>query len=265
MNFIGPINKMHTALAEKVIYHLPIGDDLVNMNELIGKEISLKYTNQIICVNCGRTTVKSFNQGFCYPCFKNSASAADWIIHPELSKAHLGIEDRDLEYEKLVQLKPHMVYLSLTSGIKVGITRESQIPTRWIDQGAVKAIILAQTPNRYLAGMIEVSLKQHLADKTNWRQMLMNLNADVDLIAEKNNIKKLLADEYQPYILQDSNITEINYPVLNYSIKVNSIGFDKVPEYTGKLTGIKGQYLYFENGIVLNIRTYSGYVIELGY
>jgi hypothetical protein len=263
MNYTGPINKMHTALAEKVIYHLPIGDDLVNMNELIGTEISLKYTNQIICVNCGKTTVKSFNQGFCYPCFKNSPSAADWIIHPELSKAHLGIEDRDLEFEKSVQLKPHMVYLSLTSGIKVGITRESQIPTRWIDQGAVKAIILAITPNRYLAGMIEVSLKQHLADKTNWRQMLMNLNADVDLITEKNNIKKLLTDEYQPYILQENNITEINYPVLNYPIKVNSIGFDKVPEYVGKLTGIKGQYLYFENGIVLNIRTYSGYVVEL--
>jgi hypothetical protein len=257
MNYVGPINKMHTALAEKVIYHLPIGDDLVNMNELIGTEISLKYTNQIICVNCGRTTVKSFNQGFCYPCFKNSPSAADWIIHPELSKAHLGIED--------VQLKPHMVYLSLTSGIKVGITRESQIPTRWIDQGAVKAIILAQTPNRYLAGMIEVSLKQHLADKTNWRQMLMNLNADVDLIAEKNNIKKLLAEEYLPYVLSEDNITEINYPVLNYPIKLTSIGFEKVPEYTGKLTGIKGQYLYFENGIVLNIRTYSGYVIELCY
>lgn len=265
MNYLGPLDKMHTALNDKVIYHLPIGADLVNMNELIGKKISFNYQHQIICKECGKTTVKSFNQGFCYPCFKNSASAADWIIHPELSKAHLGTEDRDLEFEKSVQLKPHIVYLSLTSGIKVGITRETQIPTRWIDQGAVKVIILAQTPNRYLAGMIEVSLKQHLADKTNWRQMLMNLNADVDLIVEKNNIKKLLAYEYQPYILQENNITEINYPVLNYPIKVNSIGFDKVTEYTGKLIGIKGQYLYFENGIVLNVRTYTGYVVSLHY
>ncbi len=254
---------MHTALAEKVIYHLPIGKDKVNMNELIGKEISLKYQHQILCKECGKTTIKSFNQGFCYPCFKNSASAADWIIHPELSKAHLDIEDRDLAYEKSVQLKPHMVYLSLTSGIKVGVTRETQIPTRWIDQGAVKAIILAQTPNRYLAGMIEVSLKKHMADKTNWRQMLMNMQADVDMINEKNNVRKLLAEEYQQYILQENNVTQINYPVLNYPIKLTSIGFDKVPEYTGKLTGIKGQYLYFENGIVINLRTHTGYVVEL--
>ncbi len=265
MNYIGPIDKMHTALTNQVIYHLPIGSDLVNMNELIGKEISLNYQHQIICKECGKTTIKSFNQGFCYPCFKNSASAADWIIHPELSKAHLGIEDRDLEFEKSVQLKPHMVYLALTSGLKVGVTRETQIPTRWIDQGASKAIILAITPNRYLAGMIEVSLKKHLADKTNWRQMLMNMQADVDLIAEKDHVRNLLSDEYKPYILQENNLTEINYPVLNYPVKVTSIGFDKVPEYTGKLTGIKGQYLYFENGIVLNVRTYGGYVVELGF
>lgn len=254
---------MQTELLDTVQYRLPIGDDMVYMNDLIGKEISLTYTNKIICVECGRETVKSFNQGFCYPCFKNSPAAADWIIHPELSKAHLGIEDRDLEFEKSVQLQPHIVYLSLTSGIKVGITRGTQIPTRWIDQGAVQAIKLAVTPNRYLAGMIEVSLKNHLADKTNWRQMLMNLHPDVDLISEKHKIKQLLSEEYHPYVLPEDEVININYPVLTYPIKLTSIGFDKVPEYSGKLTGIKGQYLYFENGIVLNVRTYSGYVVNL--
>lgn len=265
MNYSGPINKMHTELLDTVNYHLPIGDDLVCMNDLIGKEISLIYSHKIICVGCGRQTVKSFNQGFCYPCFKNSPAAAEWIIHPELSKAHLGIEDRDLAYEQQVQLKPHIVYLSLTSGLKVGVTRDTQIPTRWIDQGAVQAIILAQTPNRYLAGMIEVSLKKYLADKTNWRQMLMNLHADVDLINEKHKVKQLLGEEYLQYVLPKDDIITINYPILNYPVKVTSIGFDKVPEFAGKLTGIKGQYLYFENGIVLNVRTYSGYVVELGY
>lgn len=263
MVYTGQIRKMKTQMGNEVIYELPIGEDLVNMNELIGQEITLSYQNKIECIKCGRETVKSFNQGFCYPCFKNAPEAAEWIIHPEKSQAHLGIEDRDLEFEKSVQLQPHVVYLSLTSGIKVGITRAPQVPTRWIDQGAVQAIKLAVTPNRYLAGMIEVSLKAHLDDKTNWRKMLMNVYPDVDLIEKKKEVKSLLDDEYQEYIETEDEILEIPFPVTDYPVKIKSIGFDKIPEYTGVLKGIKGQYLLFENGIVLNIRKHGGYVIAL--
>lgn len=263
MQFTGQIRKMHTQLDNEVVYELPIGDEMVNMNQFIGKEITLAYQNKIECVKCGRETVKSFNQGFCYPCFKNAPEAAEWIIHPEKSQAHLGIEDRDLEFEKSVQLKPHVVYLSLTSGIKVGITREPQVPTRWIDQGAVQAIKLAVTPNRYLAGMIEVSLKAHLDDKTNWRKMLMNLHPEIDLIAKKEEVKNLLDAEYHQYIEDIDEVLNINFPVTDYPVKVKSIGFDKVPEYTGVLKGIKGQYLLFENGIVLNIRKHGGYIVSL--
>lgn len=263
MKYTGQIRKMHTKIADEVIYELPIGDEMVNMNQFIGKEITLTYQNKIECVKCGRETVKSFNQGFCYPCFKNAPEAADWIIHPEKSQAHLGIEDRDLEFEKSVQLQPHVVYLSLTSGIKVGITRGPQVPTRWIDQGAVKAIKLAITPNRYLAGMIEVSLKAHLDDKTNWRKMLMNVYPDVDLIAKKEEVKSLLDEEYHQYIETKDEVLTIPFPVTDYPVKVKSIGFDKVPEYTGVLKGIKGQYLLFENGIVLNIRKHGGYIVSL--
>ena len=263
MKYTGQIRKMHSQLGDEVQYHLPIGDELVLMNDLIGKEIALTYQHQISCVKCGRDTVKSFNQGFCYPCFRDAPEAADWIIHPELSKAHLGIEDRDLAFEESVQLKPHVVYLSLTSGVKVGVTRDTQVPTRWIDQGAVKAIKLAETPNRYLAGMIEVSLKDHMADKTNWRKMLMNVYPDIDLIQMKNDTKNLLDAEYHQYISKTDEIIDIYFPVMDYPIKVKSIGFEKVPEYAGKLVGIKGQYLLFANDIVLNIRKHGGYVVSL--
>ena len=263
MIYTGQLRKMHTKLGEEVEYELPIGEDLVNMNQFIGKEITLSYQNRIECLKCGRVTVKSFNQGFCYPCFRDAPEAADWIIHPERSQAHLGIEDRDLEFEKSVQLKPHVVYLSLTSGMKVGVTRDTQVPTRWIDQGAVKAIKLAETPNRYLAGMIEVSLKNHMADKTNWRKMLMNVYPDIDLIQQKNETKSLIAEEYHQYISKADEIVDINFPVLDYPVKVKSIGFDKVPDYTGILKGIKGQYLLFENGIVMNIRKHGGYIVSL--
>jgi len=263
MKYTGQLRKMHAKLGKEVQYDLPIGDDLVNINQFIGKEITLSYQHRIECIKCGRVTVKSFNQGFCYPCFRDAPEAADWIMKPELSKAHLGIEDRDLAYEKSVQLKPHVVYLSLTSGMKVGVTRDTQVPTRWIDQGAVKAIKLAETPNRYLAGMIEVGLKDHMADKTNWRKMLMNTYPDIDLIEKKNETKNLLAEEYHQYIAKTDEIININFPVLDYPVKVKSIGFDKVPEYTGILKGIKGQYLLFENGIVMNIRKHGGYIVSL--
>jgi hypothetical protein len=265
MKITGQLQKMHVHLDNEIQYQLPMGDELVSMNELIGKEITLNYEHRIECLKCGRVTVKSFNQGFCYPCFRDAPEAADWIIHPELSQAHLGIEDRDLEFEKTVQLKPHIVYLSLTSGVKVGVTRDTQVPTRWIDQGAVKAIKLAETPNRYLAGMIEVSLKDHLADKTNWRKMLMNVYPDVDLIKEKNKTKELLDEEYHQYIVKKDEVIDLNFPVTEYPIKVKSIGFDKVPDYTGILKGIKGQYLFFENGIVMNIRKHGGYIVSLSY
>lgn len=265
LNYTGPIRKMYTNLGEEVTYKLPIGEDLIDMNQLIGQEISLNYQHQILCIKCGRETVKSFNQGFCYPCFRDAPEAAGWIIHPEKSTAHLGIEDRDLEFEKSVQLQPHVVYLSLTSDVKVGITRGTQVPTRWIDQGAVKAIKLAETPNRYLAGMIEVSLKAHFDDKTNWRKMLMNLHPDVDLIAKKKEVVHLLDAEYRQYIETKDVVLDINFPVTSYPVKLKSIGFDKVPEYTGILKGIKGQYLLFENGIVLNIRKHGGYVVSLIY
>jgi hypothetical protein len=263
MQFTGQIRKMHTKLDAEVEYHLPIGNELVNMNQFIGKEITLSYQSKIECIKCGRETVKSFNQGFCYPCFRDAPEAAEWFIHPEKSQAHLGIEDRDLAYEEEMQLKPHVVYLSLTSGMKVGVTRGTQVPSRWIDQGAVKAIKLAETPNRYLAGMIEVSLKDHMADKTNWRNMLMNIHPEIDLAAKKEETKALLDAEYHKYISESNEVVNINFPVLDYPVKVKSIGFDKVPEYTGTLKGIKGQYLLFANGIVLNIRKHGGYVVSL--
>lgn len=263
MQITGQIRKMKAQLGDTVQYSLPIGDEEIGMNQFIGQEIQLKFENKIECVKCGRETVKSFNQGFCYPCFKNAPEAADWFIHPEKSQAHLGIEERDLAYEEKVQLQPHVVYLSLTSGVKVGVTRATQVPTRWIDQGAVQAIKLAQTPNRYLAGMIEVSLKDHMADKTNWRNMLMNIHPDVDLAEKKEFTKTLVPEEYHEYIVEQNEVLDINFPVTNYPVKVKSIGFDKVPEYTGVLKGIKGQYLLFENGIVLNIRKHGGYVVSL--
>lgn len=185
-------------------------------------------------------------------------------MRPELSTAHLGIADRDLAYEERVQLQPHIVYLALSSEIKIGVTRKTQVPTRWIDQGANEAIAVVEVPNRYLAGITEVALKDHYADKTNWRKMLTNDIEAVDLVSERLKLQDLIPAEARDYfILDKTDLYQMNYPVLQFPAKVKSLNLDKTPSFQGKLTGIKGQYLLFEDGTVFNIRGSEGYVVRI--
>lgn len=263
MEVSGPIDKMITDYSQPVKYVLPLGDNCVDMNLLIGKTITLSWQNEIRCLHCGKKTKKSFAQGYCYPCFISAPETEDCVLRPELCLAHEGVA-RDMEWATEHCLQDHFVYLALSSSVKVGVTRKTQIPTRWIDQGAWKALKLAKTPNRFLAGTIEVELKKHLTDKTNWREMLTNKNAiDVSLETEKERIARLFPDNLKQYLLQESEILEIDYPVLQYPQKVNSLDLEKTNTITGQLTGIKGQYLMFDYKDVLNVRKFGGYVIKL--
>jgi len=265
MKLSGTIMKMEAKLCNPVQYELPIGDETLPMNNLIGDYIVLKYTGDIFCISCAKKIGKSFSQGFCYPCFLNAPETSECIFRPELCEAQEGIA-RDMEWAEQHCLKDHYVYLAISSGDKVGVTRASQIPTRWIDQGAWKAIKLAKTPNRFTAGLIEVVLKEHISDKTHWQRMLKNLQSEnIDLLQRKKEMVSYLSPELQTYEDDDNEIIEINYPVNEYPEKVKSLTLDKVSEIEEKLVGIKGQYLLFENDLVFNVRRHSGYLIELSY
>ena len=263
MSYQGIIRKMKSKLEEPVQYMLSIDKDSISMNNFIGKYILFKYENQIYCIGCGRKTNKSFAQGFCYPCFINSPETSECILRPQLCQAQDGIA-RNMEWAQTHCLQDHFVYLAISSGVKVGVTRSDQIPTRWIDQGAWQAIKLAQTPNRYIAGLIEVALKEHISDRTQWQRMLKNeLVEGIDLLNKKDEMLALLSSDLRKYVYSDSEITEITYPVNEYPKKVKSLSFDKITEIEGVLTGIKGQYLLFDNGEVLNIRKHNGYKVSL--
>lgn len=262
MTYQGVLTKMQTEFSNPIQYYLVFENSFLSLNQLLDKSLEINFEGYQ-CLNCGKKK-KIFRQGFCYDCFMGSAAAGDWIMKPELSTAHLDIEDRDLEYEKKVQLQPHIVYLALSSEVKVGVTRKTQVPTRWIDQGAIQAIPIVEVPNRYLAGITEVALKEHYADKTNWQKMLKNEIPKVDLLKEKLSLKDYIPNEVQEfYDTNNSNIYQLQYPVLEYPKKVNSLNLDKSPNFSGKLTGIKGQYLIFEDGTVFNVRTFEGYVVKI--
>ncbi len=257
------LDKMPTLRIDPVQYFLRTEHESLAVNDFLGQQIRLSFTGQIFCGICGKKTKKSFGEGLCYNCFANAPENAECIIRPELCLAHEG-KGRDIEWEKKHHLQPHHVYLALVNEVKVGVTRDTQIPTRWIDQGANAALIIATTPYRQLAGQIEVFLKSHYTDKTNWQKMLKNdFNKAIDLRIEKEKIKSILSPELSQYIDQNDEVVNIEYPVMQYPDKVKSVGFEKQPIISEKLTGIRGQYLLFEGGNVLNIRKHSGYEIYI--
>ena len=261
MNYQGVLKKMLTENAKEIQYYLDMNTDFINMNQLLNKEITINFISYE-CLNC-HSEKQIYRQGFCKSCFFDTPNAGDWIMRPELSKAHLGIEDRDLAYEKAVQLKPHIVYLANSSNVKVGVTRKTQVPTRWIDQGAHEAIEIVEVPNRYLAGITEVALKSHVADKTNWRKMLKNDVDDVSLLEWREKLKEFIPEEAKEYFIDTNSETNLNFTVIKYPEKPKSLNLQKTPSYKGKLVGIKGQYLIFEDETVFNVRSNEGLVVHL--
>tara|TARA_R110000868_G_scaffold92136_2_gene255659 strand:- start:7322 stop:8116 length:795 start_codon:yes stop_codon:yes gene_type:complete len=261
MTFEGVLTKMETEFTQPIQYYLVFENDFINMNQLLGKIMIMKFV-KYQCLNCGLDK-PIFRQGFCKSCFFEIPQAADWIMRPELSTAHLDREDRDLEYEKKVQLQPHIVYLANSSNVKVGVTRKSQIPTRWIDQGAHEAIEIVEVPNRYLAGITEMALKEYVSDKTNWRTMLKNDIVDENLVEWRERLKQYIPDEAKDYFIASNTETNLEFPVIKYPLKPISLNLVKAHEYIGKLAGIKGQYLIFEDDTVFNIRGNEGLVVNI--
>lgn len=263
MNYTGNLKKMTTQLEEVVKYSLTFGDQTICLNELIGQEIEIEFTGTINCINCGKVTKKSFAQGFCFQCMKTAPQADESILRPELSMAQYGFA-RDLAWAEKHDLVENIVYLAVSDKLKVGVTRHHQVPTRWIDQGADRAIVLARTPNRHIAGCIEVFLKKQISDKTSWQKMLKNeVNQQINLMEEKERVANLLPQELKQYVSKNDEIIKIHYPHTLEILKVKSLSLEKMPLIREKLQAIKGQYLIFEGGKVFNVRSHTGYQVKI--
>ena len=267
----GGLRKMQVELGEIVRYQLFPEQGGLCLNESLGQSIRLSFTGSIHCVACDRLTKKSFNQGYCFPCLRKLAACDSCIVSPE--KCHLAEGTcREPDWAETHCQVPHIVYLSNTSSVKVGITRETQIPTRWIDQGATQAKPIARVQTRHQSGLLEVLCAQQVGDRTAWQTMLKGNGEPQDLEAIRQKVmascKQGIADLQLQYgesafeLLEDALETEIEYPVLNWPEKVKAHNFDKQPVVEGTLMGIKGQYLMLDTG-VLNIRKFGGYEVEI--
>ena len=267
----GGLRKMQVELGETVRYRLFPEQGGLCLNESLGQSVRLSFTGAIHCVACDRLTKKSFNQGYCFPCLRKLAACDSCIVSPE--KCHLAEGTcREPDWAETHCQVPHIVYLSNTSNVKVGITRETQIPTRWIDQGATQAKPIARVQTRHQSGLLEVLCAQQVGDRTAWQTMLKGNGEPQDLEAIRQKVmascKEGIADlqlqhgESAFELLEDAPETEIEYPVLNWPEKVKAHNFDKQPVVEGTLMGIKGQYLMLDTG-VLNIRKFGGYEVEI--
>jgi len=266
----GHLAKMDVQLANTVQYQLPLDDQRIALNDLIGHSIRLEYRGDIHCIHCGRRSKKSFSQGYCYPCFTKLPQCDTCIMSPEKCHFHHGT-CRDPQWGEKYCFTDHFVYLANSSGVKVGITRGTQLPTRWIDQGATQGLPIFRVQTRYQAGLIEDCIREHIADKTSWQKMLKGNAEAADLAAIRDDLLiksesglELLEQEFGLQALQrlyNETTTEIHFPVTRFPEKVKSFNLDKAPLVEGELQGIKGQYLILDTGVI-NIRKYTGYNIE---
>lgn len=261
MAFVGMIQGFAHTYDTPVQYRLKLGETELEMNDLIGRTLTLTFLGEIRCTHCGRKIKKTYD-GLCYPCFQTLPQADLCIVKPHECHYHLGT-CRDPEFAKTHCMVPHYVYLAVSSGVKVGLTRKNNERKRWVDQGAVQAVPIAETPDRKTAGELEFALSQHMADKTDWRRMLKGETADADLTELRNEVFGRFPEAYKPYALPDESRRAFEYPVEAKPEKVTSLNLDKNPMITARLTGIKGNYLLFEGGGVLNIHKYAGYKIQI--
>ena len=261
------LRKMIATDEQPVAYTLPLGNERLPVNPLLGKTLRLVYSGQIQCVGCGQLTKKSFNQGFCFRCFSTLAQCDLCIVKPELCHFAKGT-CREPEWAQTHCMQPHYVYLANASGLKVGITRGNQIPTRWLDQGAVQALPVVQVQSRHHAGLVEVAFKKHISDRTDWRKMLKGEPEAHDLEAQREDLfARCETDlvsvseggvENSLTRLTKEAVRTFVYPVLTYPTRVTALNLDKTPTVEGTLLGVKGQYLIFDTG-VLNVRKFAGY------
>jgi hypothetical protein len=279
----GQLHKMsvkHTPTAVEYYFSL-LGSDNnetdtnaslpIMVNSHIGKRMSLDFTGTINCIACKRTIKKTYQQGYCFPCMQKLAACDMCILKPQTCHYHKET-CREPEWALTHCFSPHIVYLANSSGLKVGITRETQIPTRWIDQGAIQALPILRVKSRYQAGLIEAEIAKLISDRTDWRKMLRGGNELIDLAAKRDELFWQLGTKIQEIagkfkfgdieMLTAEEVKEFNYPVIQYPTKVNALSFDKTAQIEGQLLGVKGQYLIFDAG-VLNLRNFTGYEISV--
>ncbi|MDB5085405.1 MAG: hypothetical protein JWN30_2291 [Bacilli bacterium] len=264
MKHAGYLRSLRHEVASPIAYYLQFDNGEVPLNSWIGNQVVIDFANQRSCIVCNRTVKKLYNNGYCYPCFSTLAECDLCIVKPHECHYDQGT-CRDNEFAHTHCMIPHLVYLAVSSGVKVGLTRKNRELIRWVDQGAIRAVPIAETPTRKIAGELEMAIAQFLPDKTDWRKMLRGDIGEVDLLSIRRTLRDRLPEQFHGYLLENEQIREFLYPLDQEPPKLKSMSLDATPSISGVLLGVKGQYLILDCG-VLNMKKHSGYrvILEFG-
>jgi hypothetical protein len=266
----GFFKKMQVVHDSPIQYFLGDANTNICFNTLIGQEIELKWTNKIFCQGCGMVLKKSFQQGYCFPCTRKLACCDLCVLKPDLCHYSKGT-CREPAWGEAHCMVDHIVYLANSGGIKVGLSRHSQLPTRFIDQGAEQACVIYRVANRRLAGLIESVIAGKISDRTDWRKMLRFSSDYIDLWEYWKELSKELSlnldslfENYGHQIEKcaEPNLYSLSYPISVYPEKIKSLSLDKMQVIRARLNGIKGQYLLLDLG-QFNVRKHTGYEVEV--
>ncbi len=243
-------------------YFWTLGDEQVEISDMLGRQVNIRFQGEKRCIACGRKVSKLYQNGYCFPCVTTLAETDLCIVKPHECHHHLGT-CRDNEFAATHCMIPHYVYLAVSSHAKVGLTRKHREFTRWVDQGAVRAMLIAELPTRKMAGELEMEIAKTMPDKTDWRKMVQGKADDVNLRELANAVEEQLPDEWRSYLLPERVVHEFEYPFLagEPAPKAKSMNAEK-EQISGRLIGIRGQYLLFPEG-VFQVKKHSGMLLDV--
>ena len=249
------------SVATPIEYRWRLGDEEQRVNDWLGRRVKISYCGEKRCIACGRRVRKLYQSGYCFPCATTLAETDLCIVRPHECHFHLGT-CRDEQFAAAQCMIPHIVYLGVSSQAKVGLTRKNRQFIRWIDQGAVRAMALAEVPTRRAAGELEVEIARDLPDRTDWRKLVRGETTDVDLPRLGVEVAEKLPDVWRAYVIAERTVHEFAYPMLPGVVpKARSLSLED-GAVAGEVVGVRGQYLLFADG-ALHVRKHAGLLLEI--
>jgi len=250
------LSHLHFRLAQRCVSY---SIQNLHLNSYIGHTIVIDGPVYTRCLGCRSVYKKLYKRGYCYLCFNNLAVCDLCVLQPHRCHFHLNT-CREPDWGIKHCFQPHYVYLSYTDKVKIGITRVHNLTTRMMHQGAIACLPVLLVPSRKIAGLIEISVKEHFSMTTAWKGMLNSRDVDADVLYASRDLfyREFDHNAYQHVIpTWYKDVIRISYP-LSCDVTTSIL---QLPIHD-RLVGLKGMYMIFENG-VFNMRRLAGVTCEM--
>jgi len=238
----------------------------LNCDGLVGESLRVTLHEEHVCANCGEKLSES-KYSVCYDC-KQRPPFTQCIKTPGTDCTNADCPFPD--YKRDACDHTYVVYLVTKGDVKVGISRSDRRLQRWAEQGASHAIVVAETPNRKSAGLIEEALSDRFETQSSSSWYEPRTSPVEDLVEATRTAPEYIPDDSRLYAcltLNDLDETVIADRVV--SIPHRATGVDHAhgvtrPELAvgdsgeGTILGVRGSVI-LTNSFALNLKKRQGY------